>query len=367
MTFISIRQAAQPPDRAHRYGHGKAEAIGAFVQAGFVLGSAFFLANEAVRRLLSPQPLEQSALGIAVLLLASPATAGAARIPALRGAAHRLDRHPRRQSALPQRFIHESGGDRDPPADRGHGLDAGRPAVRPRPGARAPVQCLRRRPPGARHAHGPGAAGRAARLHPRARPRAPEAQGVHDLRTRRAGSDVFIELHLELDGSSASSRRTPSPTRCRRAFTPPSRPPTSSSTRSRPASRTSAWTPRSPRPRADRNDVVMPERAFREPEAARGRAAPATSPPLGLRPERCPRLIQTHEIEEGEDCDERLAGAGHSGNQGGGGRGELPFRLSPGVRVDAPLIMLLALPGGAPATEIDRDAVAPVVPGRSTA
>ena len=75
VTFISVRRAAQPPDRAHRYGHGKAEAIAAFVQAGFVLGSAFFLANEAVRRLLSPQPLEQSALGIAVLLVASLLTA----------------------------------------------------------------------------------------------------------------------------------------------------------------------------------------------------------------------------------------------------------------------------------------------------
>ena len=71
VTLMSIRQAAQPPDRAHRYGHGKAEAIGAFVQAGFVLSSAFFLANEAARRLLSPQPLEQSALGVAVLLFAS--------------------------------------------------------------------------------------------------------------------------------------------------------------------------------------------------------------------------------------------------------------------------------------------------------
>jgi ferrous-iron efflux pump FieF len=28
----------------------------------------------------------------------------------------------------------------------------------------------------------------------------PKAHGVHDLRTRRAGSDVFIELHLELEG-----------------------------------------------------------------------------------------------------------------------------------------------------------------------
>ncbi|MGH6920175.1 MAG: cation transporter dimerization domain-containing protein, partial [Geminicoccaceae bacterium] len=27
-----------------------------------------------------------------------------------------------------------------------------------------------------------------------------KARDVHDLRTRRAGSDVFIELHLELDG-----------------------------------------------------------------------------------------------------------------------------------------------------------------------
>jgi ferrous-iron efflux pump FieF len=75
VTFISIRQAALPPDRAHRYGHGKAEAIGAFVQAGFVLGSALFLANEAVRRLISPQPIEQTRLGIAVLLLALLLTA----------------------------------------------------------------------------------------------------------------------------------------------------------------------------------------------------------------------------------------------------------------------------------------------------
>ena len=28
----------------------------------------------------------------------------------------------------------------------------------------------------------------------------PRAHDVHDLRTRQAGSDVFIELHLELDG-----------------------------------------------------------------------------------------------------------------------------------------------------------------------
>src|SRR4029450_12720679 len=55
VAFISIRQAAQPPDRAHRYGHGKAAAIGAFVQAGFVLGSALFPARASVRRPCNPQ------------------------------------------------------------------------------------------------------------------------------------------------------------------------------------------------------------------------------------------------------------------------------------------------------------------------
>jgi ferrous-iron efflux pump FieF len=29
----------------------------------------------------------------------------------------------------------------------------------------------------------------------------PQAHDVHDLRTRRAGADLFIELHLELDGN----------------------------------------------------------------------------------------------------------------------------------------------------------------------
>src|ERR687897_574537 len=75
VTLISVRQAAQPPDRAHRYGHGKAEAIGALIQAGFVLGSAFFLANEALRRLITPQPIAQSGIGIAVLLFAILLTA----------------------------------------------------------------------------------------------------------------------------------------------------------------------------------------------------------------------------------------------------------------------------------------------------
>jgi divalent metal cation (Fe/Co/Zn/Cd) transporter len=58
--LISIRQAAQPPDRAHRYGHGKAEAIGAFVQAGFVLASGLIVGILLVRPE-GPIPAEEEA------------------------------------------------------------------------------------------------------------------------------------------------------------------------------------------------------------------------------------------------------------------------------------------------------------------
>src|SRR5438552_17132957 len=38
-TFFAVRYAAAPPDAAHRYGHGKAEAFASLAQAGLVLAS----------------------------------------------------------------------------------------------------------------------------------------------------------------------------------------------------------------------------------------------------------------------------------------------------------------------------------------
>jgi ferrous-iron efflux pump FieF len=200
VTFISIRQAAQPPDRAHRYGHGKAEAIGALVQAGFVLGSAFFLANEAIRRLISPQPLEQSRLAIAVLLIATVVTALLIAF---------------------QRFVIRRTGSIAIRADSLHYRSdllmnltviaalvlteaTGLSVIDPLFGlgivvlllysafgvARQALDMLMDRElPAEKRAY----IRRLALEHPKAR-------NVHDMRTRRAGSDVFIELHLELDG-----------------------------------------------------------------------------------------------------------------------------------------------------------------------
>ena len=200
VTLISIRQAAQPPDRAHRYGHGKAEAIGAFVQAGFVLGSAFFLANEAVRRLLGPQPLEQSGLGVAVLLLASLLTAallGFQRYVVRRtgSIAIRADSLHYRSDLLMNLAVivilvlTEATGSMlvDPLFGLALVLVLLFSAVAV--ARRALDMLMDRELPAAQRA----SIRTLALQHPR-------AHDVHDLRTRRAGSDVFIELHLELDG-----------------------------------------------------------------------------------------------------------------------------------------------------------------------
>ncbi len=74
--FVAVRQAALPPDREHRFGHGKAEPLAALGQAAFLLGSALFLIAEAVRRLISPEPIENTEIGVAVMLFSLIVTIG---------------------------------------------------------------------------------------------------------------------------------------------------------------------------------------------------------------------------------------------------------------------------------------------------
>jgi ferrous-iron efflux pump FieF len=199
VTFISVRQAAQPPDRAHRYGHGKAEAIGALIQAGFVLGSAFFLANEALRRLITPQAIAQSGIGIAVLLFAILLTAlliavqhfvvrrtGSIAIAA-DSLHYRSDLLMSLAVILAMVLVEATGfAVIDPLSGLGivglllySALGVAR---------RALDMLMDRELPSESRAR----IRKLALGHPR-------AHNVHDLRTRRAGSDVFIELHLELD------------------------------------------------------------------------------------------------------------------------------------------------------------------------
>ncbi len=66
-TFIAVRYAAAPPDREHRYGHGKGEAFASLLQAGLVFASAALIGQEAVRHLISPRPIQAEGWAVAVM------------------------------------------------------------------------------------------------------------------------------------------------------------------------------------------------------------------------------------------------------------------------------------------------------------
>ena len=67
LNLVAVRQALVPADSDHRFGHGKAEALAGLGQSAFVAGSALFLGFEAVHRLIQPQPLEGGPLALGVM------------------------------------------------------------------------------------------------------------------------------------------------------------------------------------------------------------------------------------------------------------------------------------------------------------
>ena len=73
--YFAVRYAAEPPDREHRYGHGKAEAFASLVQAGLVFASAALVGREAVDRMLHPRAIEQQGWNMAVMAVSIALTA----------------------------------------------------------------------------------------------------------------------------------------------------------------------------------------------------------------------------------------------------------------------------------------------------
>jgi len=67
VTLLAVHHAVQPADREHRFGHGKAEALAGLGQAAFITGSSVLLMYEAVSRLTTPQPIANEFIGIGVM------------------------------------------------------------------------------------------------------------------------------------------------------------------------------------------------------------------------------------------------------------------------------------------------------------
>jgi ferrous-iron efflux pump FieF len=76
VNLIAIRHAIQPPDKEHRFGHGKAEPLAGLAQAAFVLGSAGFLLVHAGERLVRPVPISNTEVGYAVMAVSIVLTLG---------------------------------------------------------------------------------------------------------------------------------------------------------------------------------------------------------------------------------------------------------------------------------------------------
>lgn len=76
INLFAVRHALVPADREHRFGHGKAEPLSGLAQAAFISGSAVFLVIEAGQRLIHPRAVEQTQIGIATMILAIAATLG---------------------------------------------------------------------------------------------------------------------------------------------------------------------------------------------------------------------------------------------------------------------------------------------------
>ena len=67
-TFFAVRWAAAPADAAHRYGHGKGEAMASLVQSGLIFASALFIGWEAVLRIFDPRPVTSGSWAVMVVL-----------------------------------------------------------------------------------------------------------------------------------------------------------------------------------------------------------------------------------------------------------------------------------------------------------
>jgi ferrous-iron efflux pump FieF len=201
VTYAGVRFAGRPADSGHRYGHGKAEAVAALVQGLLLAGAGVALAVDSVSHLISPRLSNQLDVGIWIVV-ASTVAAGAL--------------------VLMQTYVVRRTGSTAIAADRAHYVTdvAVNVAVL--------VALVLVRYLGWTRSDALGALGiscymlwnaRGIVLHSLVqlldreldaadRDRIKTAilnfrdvRGVHDLRTRHGGDRVFVEFHLEVDGT----------------------------------------------------------------------------------------------------------------------------------------------------------------------
>ncbi len=75
VNLLAVRHALQPADPEHRFGHGKAEPLAGLGQAAFICASGIYLIFEAVGRLIEPRDIVHGELGLSVMVFSIAVTA----------------------------------------------------------------------------------------------------------------------------------------------------------------------------------------------------------------------------------------------------------------------------------------------------
>src|SRR5690348_8880758 len=201
VNLVAVHQALTPADREHRFGHGKAEPLASLGQAAFIAGSAVLLLIQALQHMLSPSPVTNTGIGIAVMIFAIIVTLALVgfqrhvvrRTGSLVVSADEL--HYRTDLVLNGSVIVSLLATRelgwvylDPAFGAAIGLwiiyGAWQVA------SKAIVQLMDRELPDEARAK----IRQIALAHP-------QVKAVHDLRTRAAGPTAFVQVHLEMDGA----------------------------------------------------------------------------------------------------------------------------------------------------------------------
>ena len=199
-TYFGVRYAERPPDREHRFGHGKGEAVAGFTQAAFLAGAALALGFQSAERLVFPEPIKQFGLGLGVVVASLVVAAGLVALQSwvvreTNSTAIAADRaHYIADVAVNLAVLSAlavtrfTGWERADPIFAllisGYMLWNSRAIAMD-----ALKQLLDRELP----------ADERQRIRDRVLA-CPGVQGVHDLRTRYSGDRTFVEFHMEVDG-----------------------------------------------------------------------------------------------------------------------------------------------------------------------
>lgn len=73
IALFAVKKAGKPADKRHPFGHGKIENISGTIEALLIFAAAIWIIIEAVRKLLSPGPIESVGWGVIVMLFSATA------------------------------------------------------------------------------------------------------------------------------------------------------------------------------------------------------------------------------------------------------------------------------------------------------